>query len=169
MTLAPHLVRVLRRLLLGACVCLAGYTVFEWVRPYAPPNVAPSVREDASALLEDISAGAYDLPPLDAFAETLERPLFRADRRPYTAPQPVVVQEPAPAPVPETPLTEQVALRATIIIGEKRIALLHDIVNDSPLRLVRGDNVHGWTLTEVGANSVALQKDEAIERLALQE
>ncbi|MCY4338000.1 MAG: hypothetical protein OXD47_04285 [Gammaproteobacteria bacterium] len=163
------MVRLLRRLLLGASVGLAGYSVYEWTRPYVAPDVVPSVKQDTAALLTTVSASTYNLPPVETFAEILERPLFRADRRPYTAPQPVTVDEPAPAPVPEIPLTEQVALRATIIIGEKRIALLHDMVNDSPLRLSQGDSVHGWTLAEVGTNSVALQKGGMTERLALQQ
>jgi hypothetical protein len=33
----------------------------------------------------------------------------------------VLIDEPAPAPVVDIPLDEQVALRATIIIGEKRM------------------------------------------------
>ena len=162
-------VRLLRRLLLGASVGLAGYSVYEWTRPHVAPDIMPSAKQDAAALLTNIGAGTYDLPAIETFAETLERPLFRADRRPYTAPQPVTIDEPALAPVPEIPLTEQVALRATIIIGEKRIALLHDMVNDSPLQLSQGDSVHGWTLTEVGTNSVALQKGGMTERLALQQ
>ncbi len=166
---APQTARSLRRLLLGVCVGLAAYTVYEWTRPYAAPDAAPAVREDASGLMENVIASTYDLPPLESFAETLARPLFRSDRRPYTAPRPEIVHEPAPAPVADVPLREQVALRATIIIGEKRIALLHDVVNDSPLRLSQGERVHGWTLTDVGTNSVALQKGEAIERLALKQ
>ncbi|MDE0155646.1 MAG: hypothetical protein OXS28_08600 [Gammaproteobacteria bacterium] len=161
--------RSLRRLLLGACVCLAGYSVYEWTRPYAPPDTAPPASRDASALMESVIATTPDLPPIETFAETLERPLFRADRRPYEAPQPVIVDEPAPAPVVEIPLGEQVALRATIIIGEKRIALLHDLVNDIPLRLSRGDDVHGWTLSEVDTDSVVLQNGEARARLALKQ
>ena len=169
MTPAPQTLRALRRLLLGACVCLAGYMVYEWTRPYVAPDLEQPLTQDASGLLEDVSPGTYDLPPLETFAETLERPLFRADRRPYRAPQPVVVREPAPAPVADVRLEEQVALRATIIIDERRIALLHDIVNDSPLRLSRGDNVHGWTLTEVDTNGVVLQNGETRARLALQQ
>jgi len=166
---APQTRRSLRRLLLGACVCLAGCTVYEWTRPYAAPDTARPANPDVSGLMENIITSAHDVPPLESFAETLERPLFRTDRRPYEAPQPVIVDEPAPAPVVEIPLGEQVALRATIIIGEKRIALLHDVVNDSPLRLSRGDSVHGWTLTEVETDSVALRKGEARERLALKQ
>ena len=166
---APHTLSTLRRLLLSVCVCLAAYAVYEWFRPYAAPAVTPAAREDASALMDSIITGLHDLPPLETFAETLERPLFRRDRRPYTAPQPQIVQAPAPAPVVEIPLSEQVALRATIIIGERRIALLHDLVNDKPLRLSRGERVHGWTLSEVDTNSVALQKDGALERLGLKQ
>lgn len=164
---ALQTVRSLRRLLLAACVCLAGYAVYEWTRPYAAPDSAPPARTVASGLMESVIARAHDMPPLETFAETLERPLFRTDRRPYEAPPPVVIDEPAPAPVVEIPLDEQVALRATIIIGEKRIALLHDVVNDSPLRLNQGDSVHGWTLSDVDTNSVTLQKGGARERLAL--
>lgn len=166
---APHTLSTLRRLLLSICVCLAAYAVYEWFRPYAAPAVTPAAREDASALMDSIITGLHDLPPLETFAETLERPLFRRDRRPYTAPQPQIVQAPAPAPVVEIPLSEQVALRATIIIGERRIALLHDLVNDKPLRLSRGERVHGWILSEVDTNSVALQKDGALERLGLKQ
>lgn len=169
MRYVPQPVRSLRRLLLAACICLAGYTGYEWVRPYRAPAMLPPATRDALALTEGITATMHDLPPIETFAETLERPLFRTDRRPYEAPQPVIVDEPTPAPVVEIPLGEQVALRATIIIGEKRIALLHDIVNDSPLRLSRGDSVRGWVLSEVETDSVALQKGDARERLALEQ
>ena len=169
MTPAPQTIRSLHRLLLAVCVGLAAYTVYEWTRPYAAPDPAQPFKGDSSGLTDSVITSAYELPPLENFADTLARPLFRSDRRPYTAPQPVPVQEPAPAPVADIPLDEQVALRATIIIGEKRIALLHDIVNDNPLRLSRGERVHGWTLTDVDTNSVALQKDGTVARLALKQ
>ena len=74
--------------LLLLCLLFSGYTLYELLRPYplrvtgpAPPREGPAVP------LGEAPAGTA-LPPLDAFAEVVERPLFRQDRRPFVPPPP---------------------------------------------------------------------------------
>lgn len=110
-----------------------------------------------------------DIPLIEAFAEIIERPLFMENRRPYVAPTPVVVREPEPEPVVlvEPDITEQVSLRATIIIGEKRIALVQELAAGKQRRLAQGEAYNGWILTNVETDGISMQKGEEARQIKL--
>ena len=157
-----------RRMLAALCVILAFAAVYQLARPHRLPQLereAGRDAEDLSALLRE-TAGA--MPPLAAFAEIIERPLFMENRRPYVAPAPVAVRAPEPAPAPVEPdITEQISLRATIIIGEKRIALVQDLAVGKQRRLKQGESFNGWTLTHVETDGISMQKGEETRQIAL--
>lgn len=156
-----------RRMMTVLCVILAAAAVYELARPHRIAQFelrAGRDAEDVSALLQ-VREG--DIPPLAAFAEIIERPLFMENRRPYVAP--VVVREPEPEPVApvEPDITEQIALRATIIIGKKRIALIQELAIGKQRRLNQGEAYNGWTLTQVETDGISMQKGEEVRQLEL--
>ena len=85
------------------------------------------------------------------------------------APVPVVVSEPEPEPVimVEPDITEQISLRATIIIGKKRIALVQELAIGKQRRLNQGDAYNGWTLTRVETDGISMQKGEEVRQIEL--
>lgn len=156
-----------RRAMTVLCVILAGAAVYELARPHRIAQLelkAGRNAEDLSALLQEREG---DIPPLAAFAEIIERPLFMENRRPYVAPAPVVVREPEPAAPVEPDITEQIALRATIIIGKKRIALIQELAIGKQRRLNQGEAYNGWTLTRVETDGISMQKGEEVRQLEL--
>lgn len=157
-----------RRMLTVLCVILAIAAVYELVRPHRIPQLEHQAGRDAKAVSALLQEREGDIPPIAAFAEIIERPLFMENRRPYVAPAPVVVREPEPEPVaPEPDITELIALRATIIIGKKRIALIQELAIGKQRRLIQGEAYNGWTLTRVETDGISMQKGEEVRQIEL--
>ena len=162
--------RNIRYILMALCVILAGVAVYELVRPHYVPQLEQEAGQDAgtgsaSALLQELEG---ELPPIEAFVEIIQRPLFMENRRPYVAP--VALREPEPEPVApvEADITEQVSLRATIIIGEKRIALIQELAIGKQRRLRQGETYNGWTLVNVETDGISMQRGEEVRQIALE-
>ena len=157
-----------RRSLTVLCVVLAGAAVYELVRPHHIPQLvrqAGRASQDVTALLPQREG---DVPPLETFVEIIERPLFTENRRPYVAPAPAVIREPEPVVAPVEPdITEQISLRATIIIGKKRIALIRELAIGKQRRLNQGEAYNGWTLTHVETDGISMQKGEEVRQIEL--
>lgn len=157
-----------RRTLTVLCAILALAAVYELARPHRIPQFEREAGPDAQELSALLQETEGDMPPIEAFAEIIERPLFMENRRPYVAPAPVAVKAPEPAPAPVEPdITEQISLRATIIIGEKRIALVQDLAAGKQRRLKQGEAWNGWTLTRVETDAISMQKGEEVRQIAL--
>ncbi|MGC2776753.1 MAG: hypothetical protein WA418_14090 [Bradyrhizobium sp.] len=161
----------LARLCLISCCCvLATASAIGIARP-AGLEVSGAV--DA----EQPAAGAQDSPvaqrtpsrtgnplwgiPLEQLSATRERPIFSPSRRPPAAdagPPAIaaapVVQEPTP---PERP---QLSLVGTVVNGDNGLAVFLDQGSKMPLRIRTGADYQGWTLRQVEARSVTLQKGE---------
>ena len=96
-------------------------------------------------------------PTLNEIGETLKRPLFRADRRPYVAPPP------APAPVPQVVAAAPVApplpppnvkLAGIVTAGGTARALLRTPTEASGTWKRAGDVVDGWRLDRIGLSDI---------------
>ena len=149
------------------CVGLSGFTVYELVRPNQIPHLAYAANQDAQAAATMVDETGSDIPFIEAFAEIVERPLFMENRRPYSAPAPIVINEPEPQLPVEPDITEQIILRATIIIGEKRIALIQELANGKQLRLSQGEQFNGWTLAGVETNAISMKKGDEVKQIEL--
>ena len=160
-------IRFFRGILVALCAILCGVTVYEMARPYRLTYPAPSAGQDKGAPTETGEAADAALPPINAFAEIIERPLFREDRRPFVpppAPPPQTPEAPRPA---EPDITEQISLRATIIIGAKRIALIQVLGDSKQQKLRQGEVFNGWTLADVQSDSIAMKKGDEVRRIEL--
>ncbi len=156
-----------QRVLLALCVVLSAYTIYELFRPQQASEFAQTTEQDTQTIAALLQQAGVDIPPIETFVEIIERPLFMQDRRPYVAPAPVVIREPEPQAPAAPDITEQISLRATIIIGEKRIALIQELANGSQLRLNQGEAYNGWTLTGVETGEISMKKGEEVKQIQL--
>jgi len=150
-------------LLLAAALTLAAV---DWdLATHAPEmtGIAPAPQADtagpeASAPASPQNAGATH----QALTETLSRPLFRPDRRPFTtkaaapaaqpvAPQPVAVSRPRP-PLPS-------GLKLVGIVTETdgaRRAVLRTSTSQGARSYALGSSIEGWKLTAIEEGSATL-------------
>jgi general secretion pathway protein N len=106
--------------------------------------------------------------PLQRLSETRDRPIFSLSRRPPPpdAPPPAAVVAPA-AQAPAPPERPQLSLLGTVMNGEKGLAVFLDQGSNTSLRIRIGGDYQGWTLRQVEARSVTLQKGQDVAVLAL--
>lgn len=104
-----------------------------------------------------------EFPPVSAYQEIVDRPLFMADRRPYEIP---------PAAATPTnqrePGLQQFSLSGVVITADQNIAVLQYADGKTLQRVALGEVIDGWTLTEVHEQHVVLQKGEDTRILELE-
>ena len=148
-------------------------------RPADVPS-APSLREQPAASLPVMvtppapatrarSANPLWAIPLATLANTRERPVFSASRRP---PPPVVAQvtvAKAPQSAPKPPRVErpQLSLVGTIAGSDQSFGIFVDQITKAALRLKIGDDYQGWRLRAVQGREATLQRDEQTAILSL--
>jgi len=107
------------------------------------------------------------LVELSDLTETVDRPLFAADRRPVqeVVQEAPVVEQPAAVEAPTPPPLE---LSAVIIDGARRLALFRLATGAaSSQRAEEGGQVEGWTVSAVRPDGVTLERNGARLELAL--
>jgi general secretion pathway protein N len=106
--------------------------------------------------------------PLKQLSATRERPIFSPSRRP---PQTAVAAAPyVPPPAPPQPVElprPQLSLVGTISGEVQGFGIFVEQVGDKALRLKTGEAHMGWTLLEVRARQIVLQKDNETITLSL--
>lgn len=101
------------------------------------------------------------LPSDDLITAIVGRPLFSPSRRPAAA-----LPQAAELPVEAADRTLGLELVGTMLSGETPVALVRHPV-DGLLRLRQGQEVEGWTVTEIKESWVGLDKGDRIEKLSL--
>lgn len=161
MKLSLHLLRT--ALLVGLCLgASAAATRFagQPLTPIAGP-VEPPLRLAASA------TPMTDHAPAPAGPETLSRPVFSPERRPFAPPPPPAVAVlPAVAPPAPQP-AEALSLVGVLIEEGRRQALLAAPSFPEGRWLEIGATVSGATITSIDAGSVALSSGAGLSRLQL--
>ncbi len=153
------------------CLGLGGKVYYQ-TRPdnrlQLPPVVSSSSNNDnpssAGAENRQVKVGEPEITALEALTETVDRPLFSIDRRPFSPPdRPVQVVE------SRKPTTfSQLVLSAVIINGPLRMALLQNPKQGAALiRAKEGQIVEGWLLKEVLPQRVVLQQGDQEQELVL--
>lgn len=105
---------------------------------------------------------AFDLPPLDSFSTTIERPLFTQGRRPSALPA-VPRKEGARGPIPAQ--APKLTVAGIAIAGGRKIALVQMDGARDLLPLPVGGEVAGWTVAEILPDRVRLRRGaEAFEQ-----
>jgi type II secretory pathway component PulC len=99
------------------------------------------------------------LPPIEALTETIERPLFREDRRP-----PTVDEEQEEAADVESGLFTLVGI---IVSPKQRLALVKVRGSQDVLQLSEGQQANGWTVIQISANDVIFESNDKTETIEL--
>lgn len=167
MNINQQALRVFSRALAVLCAISCVVTTCELVRPYDTAYDAAFIDGGEEAPADTTMPASETIPAIDAFSEIIERPLFMENRRPYVPPAPVVTKKPE-TPRPEEPdIATQISLRATIIIGDKRTALIQVIVDGKQQKLRQGEAFNGWTLADVQTDSISMKKGNEVRRIDL--
>lgn len=123
----------------------------------APPAASPASSSGASAA--PAADAAWQLAPIERYAEVVERPLFVPARRPPRAP--------GGAPAPEA-AGGGLRLVGVLLDARRQVALLRD--GDSPwlVRVQPGEALGDWTLAEVHRDHVVLRRGAATRIVAVE-
>jgi hypothetical protein len=146
--------------LLAVCLVLAAMLALQLAE--APdPGVPPAdlKTRDANAAA---TAGAEPIqfPPLTAYQEIVERPLFNKDRRPPPAPT-------GAAALASTVAVPQYELEGTVLSPGGSFAILQDRRKRELQRLGLGERLDAWTVAEIGEGWLRLEHGERSARLQL--
>ena len=156
----------MKHTLIGLCILFSGVLLYEMSRNYSPDVGSSVTTEDPSNKKAGVPADK-PVTSLEDYAGIIERPLFSPDRKPYEA---EVVEAKPNRPVPvNTPLTkrEDYSLSAVIITDDKRMALIETKNGKKIHRLREGEELDGWTLTDVQPARVSLKKGSEVKELEL--
>jgi hypothetical protein len=148
--------------LAGVAAVLGLAVVVEWavlerssrkILAAAPVKSVPGEAADATAVQD------FELPDLDEFAATVERPLFAENRRP-----PAEDADAAAAPAPSKPLT--LKLMGVVFTPKQHTALLVD-AKGKYKRIRKDESLDGWTLVALAPGKVTMQQGEEQKELML--
>lgn len=114
------------------------------IQPAIPPATNVSLREESGSFL----------PPLSAFSAILDRPLFRADRRPEPD---VVVDIPAQTTVPASGGEPEFVITGTVTGPSGGVATLRTLTETR--RAYVGDTVEGWRVDAITATGVVVSQN----------
>lgn len=130
-------------LLGGTAVVCAAIAIWPWLFPPVPAT-RPLATVPASAPAPALAP----LPPLASFSAIVERPLFSPSRRP-----------PPGATTASGPLVaSRYRLLGVVATGPKKRAFLADGARH--VDIAEGDRLDGWTVKQIGADSVLLSSPE---------
>ena len=133
----------------AANLVAAAIAVWPWLPIRAPAEPARTVTP-----AEDSAPRLASLAPFATFAETSERPLFSATRRP----------SPAAAMIG---IGSRYRLQGLVIAGAARHALIAPIAGGRALELGEGETVEGWTVTRIERDRVVLSSPAGEATLGL--
>ena len=102
----------------------------------------------------------FELPSLEEYSATVERPLFMEGRRPAT----VEANESEAAPVEKKPLA--VKLMGVVFAPKETLGLFVD-AQGKYKRLRINDSIGGWKVTGIEADKAIMEQDGAKEELKL--
>lgn len=108
------------------------------------------------------AAQAFQMPPIEDFGETLDRPLFSKIRRP-PPPKPD-----APADEPKKKQKVKVRLAGVVISPKERVALVQESRAREITRLRVGQEIEGWVLESILADRIILRFGELREEVKIE-
>lgn len=129
-----------------ACLCLAQALIVAAVLLRPPRDVSPRGDGDGLAV-PDLPS----MPPLQAFAETVARPLFLATR--LDAP------DTARAAADKALILGRYAFVGAVSAPGRSIVLLAPAGGGATVRVREGEVLDGWTVREIGADYMRLERD----------
>ncbi|MDN2566017.1 hypothetical protein N1F89_07275 [Aquibium sp. A9E412] len=156
-------------LLLGLfAVNLAGWSGVWWMATQPVDTAAIQPERTAGRALDDLGALPGDEHVLDVAeltpVQAYSRPLFARNRKPWQPPKPPpakkppvqqVAKKPPPPPVPPPPVRLVGVSFAPNMVPR---ALLRHKAQVEPIWVIPGDNLQGWTVSRIDAQSIELKR-----------
>jgi general secretion pathway protein N len=153
----------LTTLLLCALCAALGYTIYDELDALAPIGPAAALPGTLPAAAPPVprapEPAVFTLPPLDRYAEVVQRPLFAPTRQP---PPPETVQD-------NQTKSSSFTLAAIIISGQGKVALIQHGKPPVLARLSVGQSVDGWTVQSVLPDRVVLERAAVLQELKLKD
>lgn len=150
-------------LLVLVCLGLGAVLALQLNREEPRPALA---RIDAPQTMRNeavTSPARFAMPPLTAYAEIAERPLFTPSRRPPDADEDASVEQ------AQTAGPGLFILTGVILSGTEKIAFLASRSSDEVKRLREGDDMDGWTLVSVEPDKVVLRSTGREQEVLLED
>lgn len=131
---------------LPAILCLAlGAAVYQQLTLPQGQPVESAVTPMVGSAPELDAVDLFVLPPVEAFSEIVDRPVFSPTRRPASDfdPEPGIVDS-------ESTLSGGLDVEVVgIITGPRKLALLRSASGGRMRPMAEGDELSGWTLVEI--------------------
>lgn len=141
--------------LLGAsCLAAAGWLALGLLQTPQPADGAATQAEQPRLDLANLQ-----LPPLDAFPETIRRPLFSTTRSPSA--------KAAPAAGQEGLILGRYAFVGAVVTGKQRLILLRPAQGGALLRLREGDALESWRVEKIAPDALTLRDGDRLETVPL--
>jgi hypothetical protein len=111
---------------------------------------------DANASLTDLTATATSP---NAYPESLARPIFFRDRRPYVPPPPAPVEvQAAPVIVPPPVIEPDLVVSGIALVGNAKQAYLGSPSNPNGMWVKEGEDVMGWQVSGITNAGVTISR-----------
>lgn len=148
-------------ILVGLCLVLA----IVLYREITDAPRVPVVKLAAGPGKGVVPRGAVDtriaFPPIDDFAEVVERPLFNDTRRPREP------EEEAETPAPE--IQTKFSLVGTVMSATEHVALIQRDQSKELVIIAEGENIDGWTVEAVHSDHVVVRNGDTQQVVELRE
>jgi hypothetical protein len=141
------------RLLILIAVALTGLIAIELFAPSG--NDTDAALTPAAPTSESAAAAADTRSPADYAATILARPVFRADRHPYETNDQDISTAPVDLP----------RLAGILMSSDLKRAIFAPDGSDKPIVVSEGENVGGWRVQEIAADSVTMVGPDGTRRL----
>ncbi|MFQ5953719.1 MAG: hypothetical protein ACE5JZ_01475 [Kiloniellales bacterium] len=145
--------RLLTTALMLLCVILAGVTLAPWLSDPTADLAADSPRRESQEETLPLRPPQLELPPIDHFAAVVERPIFTATRR-------SVQQRPEASPMSTSGpslVLGRYRLTGVVVAPARRLVLLKRPGDNKTIRVVEGEEIDGWRLTQVTKTTLILE------------
>ncbi len=149
-------------LLFFLCLFLGIFVYLQTSNDRAGPVTIGTAAVEPAKIPALPAAQAFQMPPIEDFGETLDRPLFSKIRRP-PAPEPD-----APAEKPGKKQTVKVRLAGVVISPKERVALVQGPRGRDITRLREGQEIEGWVLESILADRIVLRFGELREEVKIE-
>lgn len=158
------MVKPLQVLLLLAIIA-TGY--WGWQEFQRDNHLLPQATTAKSYQAVPIALPQIEQLALSDFAETVQRPLFFADRRLPDEKAAEANKTAAAKPNNNDRNPPNLRLTAILIVGEQRVAVVEEFGSGENLRFIEGDSHENWRIDQIGERTLSMSNGTAKHKLEL--
>ena len=107
------------------------------------------------------------IPDATEFKGIIERPLFNINRRPSFNSSPAELTQ-TDRKKAKTKAKAQLLLNAIVISPDRKLAIFQSGKNAKPEKVILGDSINNWVLSEISPHSVRLSRGRQVKVLELE-